>query len=105
MNKKQFNAALETVTSELNGSRFEEDALAVLTHFLNSGHTVPDVPEKVYSEIAMLISTRGQAKEKFLFVDLFAGIGGFRLALSKHGGHSVFSSEWEKNAQNICFIN
>ena len=105
MNKKQFNAALDTVTSELNGSRFEEDALAVLTHFLNSGHTVPDVPEKVYSEIAMLISTRGQAKEKFLFVDLFAGIGGFRLALSKHGGHSVFSSEWEKNAQNIYFTN
>ena len=42
---------------------------------------------------------------KFTFIDLFAGIGGFRLALSAHGGYSVFSSEWDKNAQNTYFAN
>ncbi|OPY89027.1 MAG: DNA-cytosine methyltransferase [Syntrophus sp. PtaU1.Bin208] len=32
----------------------------------------------------------------FKFIDLFAGIGGFRSALSKLGGRCVFSSEYDK---------
>ena len=34
----------------------------------------------------------------FTFIDLFAGIGGFRLAMNSVGGKCVFSSEWEPNA-------
>jgi DNA (cytosine-5)-methyltransferase 1 len=37
-------------------------------------------------------------KPKFRFIDLFAGIGGFRLALQNLGGQCVFSSEWDKSA-------
>lgn len=32
----------------------------------------------------------------FKFIDLFAGIGGIRIAFEKHGGECVFSSEWNK---------
>jgi DNA (cytosine-5)-methyltransferase 1 len=35
----------------------------------------------------------------FSFVDLFAGIGGFRVALSALGGRCLFSCEWDKYAQ------
>jgi hypothetical protein len=35
----------------------------------------------------------------FRFIDLFAGIGGFRIGLTKLGGRCVFTSEWDKNAQ------
>ncbi len=42
---------------------------------------------------------------KFTFIDLFAGIGGFRLAMQKEGGKCVFSSEWDENAQKTYFAN
>jgi DNA (cytosine-5)-methyltransferase 1 len=35
----------------------------------------------------------------FKFIDLFAGIGGFRLALQNVGGKCVYSSEWNNDAQ------
>lgn len=41
----------------------------------------------------------------FRFIDLFAGIGGFRLALQNVKGSCVFSSEWDKNAQQTYFNN
>ncbi|MCL4124421.1 UNVERIFIED_CONTAM: hypothetical protein GTU68_002800, partial [Idotea baltica] len=36
---------------------------------------------------------------KFKFIDLFAGIGGFRLALQNTGGKCVYTSEWEVAAK------
>jgi DNA (cytosine-5)-methyltransferase 1 len=42
---------------------------------------------------------------KFKFIDLFAGIGGMRLGFQAAGGTCVFSSEFEKNAQQTYFEN
>lgn len=42
---------------------------------------------------------------KFTFIDLFAGIGGFRMALQKLGGKCVFSSEWDTQAQKTYLLN
>ena len=42
---------------------------------------------------------------KFTFIDLFAGIGGFRLAMQAQGGKCVFSSEWNVYAQRTYLAN
>lgn len=41
----------------------------------------------------------------FTFIDLFAGIGGFRLALQNLNGKCVFSSEWDKFAKKTYEAN
>lgn len=42
---------------------------------------------------------------KFKFIDLFAGIGGIRLAYQNNGGKCVFSSEWDSFAKKTYEAN
>ena len=42
---------------------------------------------------------------KFTFIDLFAGMGGFRIAMQAQGGKCVFSSEWNAYSQKTYFAN
>ena len=42
---------------------------------------------------------------RFTFIDLFAGIGGFRMAMQNLGGKCVYSSEWDEQAQKTYFAN
>jgi len=45
------------------------------------------------------------AKPAFTFVDLFAGIGGIRTAFERNGGQCVFTSEWDRWAQQTYRAN
>lgn len=51
------------------------------------------------------IPFHAEKKSKFTFIDLFAGIGGFRLAMQNLGGKCVFSSEWDDAAKQTYFEN
>lgn len=42
---------------------------------------------------------------EFSFIDLFAGIGGMRIAFESVGGHCVYSNEWNKYCQRTYFSN
>ncbi|MDU7114185.1 MAG: DNA cytosine methyltransferase [Peptoniphilus harei] len=41
----------------------------------------------------------------YTFIDLFAGIGGFRIALESFGAQCVYSNEWDKYAQETYKMN
>lgn len=43
--------------------------------------------------------------QRFTFIDLFAGIGGMRIAFEEAGGRCVFSSEWDRWAQTTYLAN
>lgn len=43
--------------------------------------------------------------KEFRFVDLFAGIGGMRIAFERAGGECVFSSEWDESCQTVYEAN
>ena len=42
---------------------------------------------------------------EFKFIDLFAGIGGLRKAFEAEGGHCVFTSEWDRFANETYKAN
>lgn len=44
-------------------------------------------------------------KNSFTFIDLFAGIGGLRLGFEGIGGRCVFTSEWDRHAQQTYRAN
>lgn len=47
----------------------------------------------------------GPAEPRFTFIDLFCGMGGFRLAMQAHGGQCVFSSDINRYAQLTYYAN
>lgn len=47
----------------------------------------------------------GASQSRFNFIDLFAGIGGIRKGFDAIGGHCVFTSEWNKYAQQTYAAN
>ena len=48
-----------------------------------------------------MIKIEKQTLKNYTFIDLFAGLGGFRLALESLGAKCVYSSEWDKFAQEV----
>jgi len=44
-------------------------------------------------------------RHKLRFIDLFCGIGGFRLAFERAGARCVFSSDWDKFARQTYAAN
>ncbi len=57
-------------------------------------------PLEIYGDLQLEKSPFPAPKDpKFKFIDLFAGIGGFRIAFQNAGGECVFTSEWDKFAK------
>ena len=62
-------------------------------------------PEQFYLPFEFIVQFPSPTKPKFTFIDLFAGIGGFRIALQNLNGKCVFSSEIDKSAKKTYTLN
>ena len=61
----------------------------------------------VQEALAFLFRNKTKTREtgEFTFIDLFAGIGGMRLAFESCGGECVFTSEWDRYCQKTYYEN
>ena len=91
------------------------DTQAVVLHYLQtrgqkkirttySGRTEKILPTEVFNflkkqTIKWDIPFPPRPDPEFTFIDLFAGIGGMRIALQELNGRCIFSSEWDRFAQ------
>lgn len=97
----------------LEGTRFASTYAGIVAHFLDA--KAPHLAESRASRGWLpgqqllpdlsAIPFPPPKKPKFSFIDLFAGIGGFRLAMQGVGGLCVFSSEWNASAQRTYLAN
>ena len=88
---------------------------AILTHWaLNQDIRPPEMPARVFKDCCEIFSQSDASddipypppkKAEFTFIDLFAGIGGFRIAFQNVGGRCVFSSEWDRYAKETYKAN
>lgn len=67
--------------------------------------SIVEDPEQLYIPFKYDIPFPPPKNPKFEFIDLFAGIGGIRIAFQNLGGKCVFSSEWDKFAKKTYEAN
>ena len=66
-----------------------------------------EVPQKYVFGLQRLLPLELPLNDNaaFSFIDLFAGIGGIRMAFEELGGQCVFTSEWDSYAQKTYVEN
>ena len=101
-----------TLLAAFNG--LPDDELAVFTHFLQTRGSkaassfMSDVKDSVPADVFKFVKDKDlvwdvpfppKKTPEFTFIDLFAGIGGMRIAFQELNGQCVFSSEWDRFAK------
>lgn len=83
-----------------------DDDRIVLSDFFPEGTKIDD-KNAVKNLLKQLDSVpfKQNPHTRFTFIDLFSGMGGFRIAMQNQGGKCVFSSEWNTYAQKTYFAN
>lgn len=83
-------------------NNYKKEACEYLQNELIS---VVEDAEQLYLPIKYDVPFPPSSKPKFKFIDLFAGIGGIRLAYQNLGGKCVFTSEWNNFAKRTYEAN
>ncbi|WP_299397692.1 DNA cytosine methyltransferase [uncultured Gelidibacter sp.] len=89
---------------------YEKDALKVIESFIQykESNNIHIAQEEALQQLlfeAENIPFPTSENYSFKFIDLFAGIGGFRLALQNLGGKCAYTSEWDESAKKTYRAN
>lgn len=96
------------------GDMYRDEALPLIENYYRATHTdidendVPslEVMKNLFAEIYETpVFSQHRNNNAFTFADLFAGIGGFRIALEQLGGRCVYASEFDSSAQKSYGFN
>ncbi len=90
---------------------YKKDAIKYIKEYIQYKEDESDlklVADEAFQQLLFEIENvpyGGIEEADFKFIDLFAGIGGFRIAMQNLGGKCVFTSEWDKEAQRTYRAN
>ena len=111
--KIPYSLISEKINLNNNTDQEKREKMATISHYLQVKETgaayyYEKKAQKFITDFGLDIENKEinwdipfppQKNSKFEFIDLFAGIGGFRIAFQNLGGKCVFSSEWDKYSQ------
>lgn len=92
-------------------AHFEEEAIELINQIVeykNENESLDIVADNAIQQLLFEVENVPFPTPKnysFKFIDLFAGIGGFRMALQNLGGKCVFTSEWDDFAKKTYRAN
>lgn len=87
--------------------RVDDDMYEELSNYsVVSGQTMQDCLAIAIRQLLVKVKAEPvQDDGSYTFIDLFAGIGGMRLAFESAGGRCVYSNEWNKYSQQTYYAN
>lgn len=104
LSKKRKEEIIEAIRDFLNRKKLRQTDIGELTNEnLWQATETPD-QYSFFNEF-FDIPFPGPKNPLFTFIDLFAGIGGFRIAMQNLGGKCVYSSEFDAKAQESYLAN
>ena len=78
---------------------------ALSEYSTENNQSIKDSVSRAVMDFINRQKTTENSKAAFTFIDLFAGIGGMRIAYQNTGGRCVYSNEWNKYSQQTYFAN